>query len=1405
MTTWTTVTSMCGRGAWRPGWVARALLLTVLIVPSWPAHTQERVTVSAESGVGAGAPEWKRLQAEAERLYEEGRYKEAIPVAKRAILLAEDRDGEHAGVADILNQLAVLYKQLGRYAEAEPLYLRALRIQEKTLGNNHPEVAASLNNLAVLYEVQGHYIKAVPLHRRALGIWEKELGPDHPKLATGLNNLAAVYYRQGQHREAEPLYVRSLEIRENALGPEHPDVAISLSNLSTMYLAQGRYREAGPLYQRALRIWERALGNEHPYVATGLNNLAVLYHVQGRYEEAIPLLERALRIREKALGMLHPEVGWSLSNLAGLYQRLGRYAAAEPLLESALAIREKALGPEHPDVAVTLSNLAQLYQMQGRYRDAKSLLERALSIREKALGAHHPNVALSLNNLAVLHEANDGHEDAEPLLHRALRIWEEALGPTHPDVALGLSNLAAHYQARARYREAESLFERSLAIREDVLGPNHPDVAASLNNLAKSYQGRGRYVEAENLYVRALGIWENALGEHHPNLTMSLTNLAVLYWAQKKFDQAISHAERAERASDEHLSAMMRHGSEQQKHAFMAMDIREVDKAVTLALHVPGDARAQRLAMRHLLRRKGRVLDAMRSTLAAVRGHMDEEGRALLDRYDSVRSQYATQYLRGPQGIAPEQHRANLAELEQQKRELEVALNEKSSQFAEVSRNVTLEDVHDALPADAALVEWIRYEPFDPTAREKEREWQPPRYAACVLIRGREPACVDLGDAGAIDAAALAFHRAVALGLEARAPARALDTLILAPVRRMLGGARKLYLSPDGALQFIPFAALRHRDDTGRERYLIEAFELVYVTSGRDLVRGPRADAPRGPVTVLGDPRYGVPGTLSIQRFPRLPGTHREAEEIGALFADARVLTGADAREAAIKGARAPSILHLATHAYFGARDCAGQPQDAANPLLATGLALAGADACDDASGGDGVLTGEELAALDLSGTQLVVLSACDTGIGALALGDENRLLGARDGVYGLRRALMLAGAETQVVSLWKVNDLATQELMAGYYRELLHGRGRADALRRVQLAMLRGLERAHPYYWASFAVVGMDAPLRLPARPARPRALRGPGALRGPRGCACNAGAGSRTPGWAGLVLAPAVVIALRRRPRARAARSNDRTGTRPGPHARLAAMVLVVFLAACAGRQPGRSARAISDEEAAGRALEWTLGPTRAPPPRGRARLLWRVDGEPLERARPVTSCQEGVHSILPRRDGSRVYLVIDGAIVFVDTSERTPGAASEARATPLMLSPPGVRVRRLLAFARERRQPIILAHAEEGETARETLWLFRIQGREAVGERVERYADFADAAAFHRRYDNPRCHAAGRDCVVISAYDGDTIVSVEATHGRLPRTELAELRGAGVRDVAWARGASARAQWVLRQCGG
>jgi CHAT domain-containing protein len=326
-------------------------------------------------------------------------------------------------------------------------------------------------------------------------------------------------------------------------------------------------------------------------------------------------------------------------------------------------------------------------------------------------------------------------------------------------------------------------------------------------------------------------------------------------------------------------------------------------------------------------------------------------------------------------------------------------------------------------------------------------------------------------------------------------------------IRPLLGDTNQLLISPDGALNLIPFEALVDE----RKRYLVERFSCTYLTSGRDLLRLQVARASKSNPIVLANPMFGEPesiamvkaGGLKSQRvsfdrprqhgvnrqsvttgsdlsdvyFAPLVGTAQEAHSIKSLFAEANVLTGTQATESSLKRVSAPSIIHIATHGFF----LTDTPSPSSivsgdntrgisagtkieNPLLRSGLALAGANLRKGSGDDDGILTALEASGLNLWGTKLVTLSACDTGLGEVKNGE---------GVYGLRRAFVLAGAETLVMSLWPVSDYVTREMMTNYYKGLKQGLGRGEALRQVQLSMLSHKGREHPFYWASFIQSG--------------------------------------------------------------------------------------------------------------------------------------------------------------------------------------------------------------------------------------------------------------------------------------------------------------------------------------------
>jgi CHAT domain-containing protein len=316
-----------------------------------------------------------------------------------------------------------------------------------------------------------------------------------------------------------------------------------------------------------------------------------------------------------------------------------------------------------------------------------------------------------------------------------------------------------------------------------------------------------------------------------------------------------------------------------------------------------------------------------------------------------------------------------------------------------------------------------------------------------------------------------------------------------------------LLISPDGLLNLVPFAALV--DERGR--YVVDRYSISYLASGRDLLRLQVARESKDGPLVVAAPDFGGGGLVKASRlkrqqkdalagegkaksarsavkdlyFPPLPDAAQEGEALRALLPGATLLTKRQATKTALSQIHSPRLLHIATHGFFledqnltsagerGAQALTDNLERALqrlerrdvrteSALLRSGLALAGAN--EHKEDDNGILTALEVTGLNLWGTKLVTLSACDTGVGEVKNGD---------GVHGLRRALVLAGAETQVMSLWAVSDQATRELMVSYYRRLQRGQGRGEALRLAQLEMFKKLKWRHPYFWAGFIQSG--------------------------------------------------------------------------------------------------------------------------------------------------------------------------------------------------------------------------------------------------------------------------------------------------------------------------------------------
>ena len=843
----------------------------------------------------------------------------------------------------------------------------------------------------------------------------------------------------------------------------------------------GEYAKAEPLLQEALRIYQQVLGKEHPYTAISLDNLASLYRVMGEFAKAEPLLQEALRTRQKILGSEHPDTAVSLNNLGELYETMGEYAKAEPLYQEAIQIWQKILGSEHPDTATGLNNLALLYQAMGEYAKAEPLLQEALRIRHKVLGPEDPDTAASLNNLAVLYWAMGEYAKAEPLYQEALQIWQKVLGPEHPATAKSLNNLGLVYQAMGEYAKAEPLLQEALRIRQKVLGPEHPETAESLNNLAMLYYATGEYGKAEPFYREALRILQAVLGPEHPGTATSRDNLAFCEFDLGRIDEATAVARQAAAAELTMLSKIFSFTSEQQRLAYL--DIFHPYRLFPFLKGTEADFAAA------ILRYKGVVLDSIIEDRLLAEATDGSEDQKLAEQLNLDKRQLGQLLLQPAQDLSDKTNqRINALEGEVEKIESLFAQHVAGLGQARRALGVSLEQVQQTIPDDGALIEYLRYAGY---LGKGKWEW---RYGAIVLFSKGAPLWIPLGKLNEIEHLARRYGSLVRDSSqedELSANLQALFEALWAPIGRALPSqTKRVIISPDGELNFISFATLLAKD----KQFLAEKYDVQYVASGRDLLRELKPSTAKE-VVLFANPDFGLSSTTMSAKadndssgagsklirgtekreiedwsFENLAGTQEESDELNKKFAGwgwtLTNFTKEKATKEALLKIHSPYILHLATHGFFAKEDpSATQTESGAllndrksvtkskffkNPMHRSGLALAGAQTTIEAwkrdevppVENDGILTAEDVSTLDLQGTWLVTLSACDTGSGEARAGE---------GVMGLRRGFIQAGAQNLLMSLWPISDEVTVQIMSDFY-EAAHNSGNApEALAQVQ------------------------------------------------------------------------------------------------------------------------------------------------------------------------------------------------------------------------------------------------------------------------------------------------------------------------------------------------------------------
>lgn len=885
--------------------------------------------------------------------------------------------------------------------------------------------------------------------------------------------------------------------------------ARKLSFQSEAFNEAGKYDDAIKSGTQGVELAESVLRPDDPIIAWMLYKLGLEFRTKGDFAKAELMLQRALDIDSKALGEEDPQTALAIGAQGLMCISRSDDANAVPYIQKGLEISERVLGADNPQMSLFLMNLASAHSRRGDFQSAVAETKRALVISEKTLGADDMQTMKLTYNLGDIYLSLDQLDLSQDLTEKALILFEKKYGPDHPYVAYPLQNLGIIARRKKQYDLALEYLWRSEKIREKSIGSRNRITATLLVNIGNVYHSKGDEPKALELFLLALDIFETAASPYDSATLETLENISRSYIVMQDKPHAVEYQARVDQTLERSIALNLAVGSEREKIAFVNSINYTTEHSISMnVLEAPDDKRAAESAITVVLQRKGRVLDALSGSMATLRQHLKPEDQKLLDDLSATTTELAGLSLGGPKKLQPADYKSKLNSLEQKRDALEDEISRRSRGYFESDRAVTLAAVQSAIPSDAALLEFAVYLPFDPKVPADSEDYGPPHYVAYVLTNHGDVRWKDLGLAREIDAAVDAFRQASRDPNRADASklSRALAEKVLRPVRPLLGASKHLLISPDGELNLVPFEALI--DD--QQKFLVETYSISYLTTGRDLLRMQVVRNSLSDPLVVANPTFGESGAgtmllakaeepksksrtedsrrrsittgpdLSSVYFAPLPGTAQEAHAIQSLFPVAKLLTGTQATKSALKQMNAPSILHIATHGFFledssetAAQNGTGQGKSATaslgsdakaqNPLLRSGLALSGANLIKDGRE-DGILTGLEASGLNLWGTKLVTLSACETGIGKVKNGE---------GVYGLRRAFFLAGTETLVMSLWEVSDRVTDEMMTTYYSRLKKGLGRGEALRQAQLDMLKRKDRQHPFYWASFIQAG--------------------------------------------------------------------------------------------------------------------------------------------------------------------------------------------------------------------------------------------------------------------------------------------------------------------------------------------
>ncbi|WP_455381764.1 tetratricopeptide repeat protein [Salinispira pacifica] len=969
-----------------------------------------------------------------------------------------------------------------RYSEALELYNRAIQIQAALLGPIHPAVSALWTDIGLVYDALGDYDRAITCMSEALDIDLETRGDTHSSVATSYNNLGMVYGKRGRYEEAMRNYEKAVAIDSKLLSADDPKFARYYNNMGLASDGMGDYDRAMEYYQKAAEITARSSGPAAPDLANIYNNMGYAATNRRDFDRAVGYYERALEVVSANHSLDHPQAALIFLNLGGAYSEKGEYDRAIGYFEQSLAIDLRTYGPTHPEVAMNYSGMGLVYVHQGNYDRAIEMYGKALDIGTRSLGPDHPQIAVAYNNLGMAYQGKGDFDQAATAYERAISINVKSGSGDHRLLVNMYNNLGFSYYSAGKIATALDCYAKALSASRSYFGGENPTTAYVLNNIGMVHYRQNNFEQAAESYGRALEIALKSADR-----TIAVTSAQNL--GRSEF--ALGHFEEARGALEAGIGVVERSRSE------TGAAKAELAGRYLLLYYLLLQAAARTDNMNGVfeaaekMRARG-FLDRLSLAAAlSVEGVPDQTRARMLALNDEL-ERLAAQRTAEIGRSSAEQDRdrllfvvRTLQEREQEFENLDSSLMDIPA-YRELRRPeiASLGDAQSMLSPDEAILEYVLW--------EDETE----SLAWCLLIRREKVRLVQLETGFDYSETVTRFRNAILDGsLQREESGSALYRKLIEPVGSELQGVTRLIVVPDGSLAFLPFDALR---DGPRSPYLAQKYAITLAPSisvlrmvrnrrygGRPntllafggarysndestALRSRGATAPAESARASSRAYYAARGATGYFRalgidWQDLPGTREEVTAIEQELSGkpgVSALLGEGASELTVKRLSGEGRLAAARYLHFA---CHGR-YDAEYPAYSAVVFSEVSGALAGQSTEDGYLTVEEVAQLRLQ-ADVVNLSACETALGKVVRGD---------GVVGLTRSFMVAGANSVGATLWVVDDQATREFMVRVYQLVeTENLGFAQAAAKVKREFLNSGEYSDPYYWSPFVVYG--------------------------------------------------------------------------------------------------------------------------------------------------------------------------------------------------------------------------------------------------------------------------------------------------------------------------------------------